>query len=172
MSISLKFHSAVEVAFVKGFMRASVILLLLLLCYACQTNDFNLSIIDTRSGAIIKRFPMKDGDEFVVKFIHSVVKEPVYESFRIDTRGTIFLKQVKFRKIGVGYGKYIPTVYPLKVIDGWYYMNPNVEVRAPIKYRVGFVAQHTLVVGGEDHLFSKWVEPGEGLGILVEKAFE
>ena len=147
---------------------ASAILIPSLLFYGCH-NDFYLHIIDPRSKAIVERFSLKEGEEFTVKFIHSVVKEPVHESFYIDSGGRIILKEVEFRKICVGYGKHIPTLFPLMERDGWHYMRPNVKVQAPLRYRVGYVAEHTLVIKGRDYPFSEWMEPGEALEIVAEK---
>jgi hypothetical protein len=131
---------------------------------ACKTHYW-LEIIDGGSGATVKRIPINEGETFTVRFIHSVVKAPIFESFYIDRQGKIILNEVKFKKIGVGYGKYIPTLYSLTQRDGWYYMS-NLSVSVVLNYRVGFIANHTLLSRGKEYPFSEMVSPGELLNIV------
>lgn len=142
-------------------------LILSLSVVSCKTH-FCLQIIDGQSGSVMKSIPMEQGEPFTVKFIHSVEKAPILESFYIDREGNIILKEVKFKKIGVGYGKYLPTLYPSEQRNGWYYMS-NINVPAILTYRVGYVANHTLVVRRCDYPFSKFVLPGDLLKIVTAR---
>lgn len=139
-------------------------LLFLLFVVSCKTH-FCLQIIDGQSGSVVKNIRIGQGETFTVKFIHSVEKAPIFESFYIDREGRIILKDVKFKKIGVGYGRYLPTRYPLEQRNGWYYMS-NINVPATLTYRVGYVANHTLVVRGYDYPFAEFVPPGDLLKIV------
>ena len=139
----------------------------LVLVVSCRTSYY-LEIIDGQSGSIVKRILIDEGEIFTIKFIHSVEKAPIFESCYIDLKGRIVLKEVKFKKIGVGYGKYLPTLYPLEQRSGWYYMS-NINVPAKLAYRVGYVANHTLVVRGKHYPFSELVPPGDLLKIVPTK---
>lgn len=143
------------------------ILILMQALTACKTQYW-LEIIDGRSAEIVEKIAIKEGEIFSVRFIHSVEKSPIIESFYINHQGKIILKEVKFKKIGVGYGKYIPTLYPLTQRDGWYYMS-KISVPVLLNYRVGFVANHTLIVGGKEYPFSEMVPAGELLSIVPEQ---
>lgn len=142
-------------------------LILLLSLVSCKTY-FCLQIIDGQSGSIVESIRIEQGETFTVKFIHSVEKAPIFESFYLDHEGRIILKEVKFKKIGVGYGRYLPTLYPSKQRNGWYYMS-NINVPVALAYRVGYVANHTLVVRGCDYPFSEFVPPGDLLKIVCAR---
>lgn len=136
-----------------------------LVFFASCKNVYHLQIIDCKSNSIAKRIVIKEAETFTIKFIHSVEKAPVLESFCIDHAGRIILKEVKFKEIGVGYGRYLPTLYPSEERNGWYYMTgTGVPVR--LRYRVGYIANHTLVARGNEYPFSEFVAPGD----LVEIA--
>lgn len=137
------------------------------LCASCRAS-YCLELLDGQSGALIKTIAIKEGETFTVKFIHSVEKGPILESFYIDRDGNIVLKEVKFKKIGVGYGKYIPTLYPSAYKDGWYYMK-DINVPAVLNYRVGYIADHTLVVRDRDYSFKEMIPSGELLKIVARK---
>lgn len=134
---------------------------------SCKTYFF-LQIIDGQSGSIMKSIRIEQGESFTVKFIHSVEKAPIFEFFYVDQKGRIILKEVKFKKIGVGYGRYLPTLYPSEQRNGWYYMS-NINVPVTLAYRVGYVANHTLVIQGRDYSFSEFVPPGDLLKIVCAR---
>jgi hypothetical protein len=142
-------------------------LFLSLFLVACN-HGYLLNIVDGDSGEILKSLPVGESEIFTIKFIHSVVNAPIHEFCYVDGWGRIILKEVKYKKIGVGYGKYIPTRYHSVQREGWYWMS-NIEEPVTLSYRVGYIANHTLVVRGHEHPFSDFVPPGELLKIFPVK---
>jgi len=129
---------------------------------------YSLDILDGKTGALLKKIPIRQGEVFRVKFIHSVEKAPIIEAFYISNNGDIILKEVKFKKIGVGYGKYIPTLYPSVYEDGWHRMK-DINVPVVLNYRIGYVADHTLAVRSRNYLFKDFMPAGELLKIVATK---
>ena len=60
-----------------------------------------LVIRDSASGKTYGSWPMEEGDEFAIEFIHSVNQSPVREIFTIE-EGMIRLQKMSFYSIGAG----------------------------------------------------------------------
>ena len=56
------------------------------------------------SGEIIASLPVKTGDRFVIRYIHSVDRTPIFEQFRLDEEKGIILEKTWFTMFGAGLG--------------------------------------------------------------------
>ena len=162
----LKFNNKIIYAFIV----LSILALIGLIFCACNGNLYYLELLDGETGLTKKRLPIDVGEAFSIQFIHSVEKTPVIETFYVNSDGNIILKKVKFKKIGVGYGKYIRTLYPSSYKNGWFYME-EIHKQAILNYRVGYIAKHTLLLRHQTYSFEMLVPPGGLLKIVVRSIF-
>ncbi len=63
-----------------------------------------LVVSDFTSGKIIASLPVRTGDRFVIRYIHSVDKTPIFEQFRLDEEKGIILEKTWFKMFGAGLG--------------------------------------------------------------------
>jgi hypothetical protein len=107
-----------------------------------------LEILDTASGKVLGSWPVDNGAEFSIEFIHSVNQSPVRETFKIDER-QIRPVSVRFYSFGAGMqadleeGQTMSRDGNAMIISGF---NRTFTV---LNYIVGTVSDHLLFVNGE-----------------------
>ena len=82
-----------------------VIIIITLICFIPIQRLF---LIENKSGKILKSFPIKNGEEFTVYFIHSVERTPWYEIYYVNNDNEIYLKETRFYSYGAG----LPSTTP------------------------------------------------------------
>lgn len=108
------------------------------------------------------------GEEFVLSFIHSVNRRPVYDTLRADDKRIIIVKS-RFDSFGAGMPDSSTDEGTLKVMgDGWLEWTVNRPV-TDFVVRVGRVANHTLILKGREIPLSRLAEPGSALSFRVRK---
>jgi len=78
----------------------------------------HLVVRDLDSGRIILALKVKTGDRFIIRYIHSVDKKPIFEQFRLDPERGLVLEKTWFRIFGAGLGHW-PGHGQLTQKDGW-----------------------------------------------------
>jgi hypothetical protein len=107
-----------------------------------------LEIRDAASGRVYGRWPLEDGGEFAVEFVHSVNQTPVRETFKAGGR-EILLTAVRFSSFGAGMqsdleeGQIMSRDGDALVITGY-----DRSFRG-LNYIVGTVSDHLLFINGE-----------------------
>ncbi|WP_302295254.1 DUF1850 domain-containing protein, partial [Pyramidobacter piscolens] len=128
-----------------------------------------LTVTDER-GAVVYLRPVKLGERYTVRFIHSVARRPVDEIYEIAPDCSI-LRETVYDMMGAG----LPTG-PLDgqtftVEDGAYRIR-GFHLRLPaVTYRISKVAaDHTLFVGTDEFKLKQWVSaPGKPLTFSVHE---
>jgi hypothetical protein len=132
----------------------NLILAALVLCAAgimlfmAAERSRRLEIRDASSGRIYGRWPLENGGEFAVEFVHSVNQTPVRETFKSGGR-EILLTAVRFSSFGAGMqsdleeGQTMSRDGDALVITG--YRRSFRE----LNYIVGTVSDHLLFINGE-----------------------
>ena len=69
-----------------------------------KTTGPRLVVSDYASGRIIVSLPVKSGDRFVIRYIHSVDHTPIFEQFRLDPEKGLVLEKTWFTMFGAGLG--------------------------------------------------------------------
>jgi len=107
-----------------------------------------------------------EGDEFVLSFVHSVNRRPVYDTLRVLGDRIVIVKS-RYDSFGAGMpgtpdeeGTF--TILP----DGWIEWTVNREV-PEITVRVGRVANHILSIKGREIPLADLAEPGSALSFRV-----
>ncbi|MBS3778922.1 MAG: DUF1850 domain-containing protein [Desulfovermiculus sp.] len=111
-------------------------------CLGNEQVDQQLVLIHGQSGEIAWSRPIADGEEFSIRYIHSVDKLPVYE-FYINRQGYLVLTGIKVIDFGAGLD--YTGEGDLRMEGKWTYIdNLNREIDS-LPLRVGSIADHTLI---------------------------
>jgi hypothetical protein len=106
---------------------------------------------------------MAEGEDFLLSFIHSVNKRPVYDTIRIKGNHFLIVKS-RFDSFGAGMpeGSHIGE-------DGWLKWNVN-RLVPELTLFVGWVANHTLHLKGQVIPLARLAEAGTLLSLRIENA--
>jgi hypothetical protein len=127
-----------------------------------------LEIADADTGRVVLCAEMADGEEFVLAFVHSVNKRPVYETLRA-ARDHLVIVGSRFDSFGAGMPESSSGEGTLRRgADGWLEWTVNRPVPEVI-VRVGRVANHTLTLKGRDIPLAALAHPGTPLSLRAEK---
>ena len=127
-----------------------------------------LEIVDDRSGRVVFCAPVQPGEEFVISFVHSVNRRPVYDTVRVEADHLVIAKS-RFDTFGAGMPEASTQDGKLTVAeDGWLEWTVN-RPTPEITVRVGRVADHTVHYKGRDIRLSDLAEPGSALTLRVRK---
>jgi hypothetical protein len=109
---------------------------------------------------------MIDGEEWMISYVHSVNRRPVYDDLRIEGKG-IRIVRSRFDTFGAGMPETSTPENPLRVgADGWLEYTVNRQV-LDITIFVGRVAGHVLHIKGREIPFASLAEPGTALRFSV-----
>jgi hypothetical protein len=127
-----------------------------------------LEITATGTGLGLWCTPVQVGEEFVLSFIHSVNRRPVYDTLRAQSDSIVIVKS-RFDAFGAGMPESSTEEGTLALLpDGW--LEWTVNRRVPeIILRVGRVANHTLMFRGREIRLADLAEPGSALSFRVRR---
>jgi hypothetical protein len=106
---------------------------------------------------------MAENEEFVLSFIHSVNKRPVFDTLRMEGNQLLIVKS-RFDSFGAG----MPEGSQMGQ-DGWLEWVVNRPV-PEVTLFVGWVANHSLRVKGREIPLTELAEPGTLLSLRAGKA--
>jgi hypothetical protein len=143
---------------------AIIILILLLL-----TNFYNINVLTFehfQEEEILLTFKVGEGDEFIVKWIHSVELTPWEEIFRIDSNNNIILDRTRFQQFGAGVPDFAGKTVEIK--DG-YITYGEINQKIPLlPYGISNFAKHTLVFNDVEYPLYELVPDGDRINIYTE----
>jgi hypothetical protein len=144
---------------------AIIILILLLL-----TNFYSINVLTFehfQEEEILLTFKVEEGDEFIVKWIHSVELTPWEEIFRIDSNNNIILDRTRFQQFGAGVPDFAGKTVEIK--DG-YITYGEINQKIPLlPYGISNFAKHTLVFNDVEYPLYELVPDGDRINIYTEK---
>jgi hypothetical protein len=110
--------------------------------------EFCLELVDTGIGRIVHTTPMAAGSCFTLRYIHSVEKTPVFETYRINAAGDIYLQETTVKSSGYG----LPTAettghYSFQ--NGWLRITDFNQKINPLIFRVSYLNDMLLIF--DDH---------------------
>lgn len=145
---------------------AAIIILTLLLL----TNFYNMNVLTFehfQEEEILLTFKVEEGDEFIVKWIHSVELTPWEEIFRIDSNNNIILDRTRFQQFGAGVPDFAGKTVEIK--DG-YITYGEINQKIPLlPYGISNFAKHTLVFNDVEYPLYELVPDGDRINIYTEK---
>lgn len=121
------------------------------LCFflAVSASRQTLVLYNTETGDVIRTFSVSEGSEFSVSFVHSVNLSPVTDVFVVKD-GRLYADRTVYSAFGAGVQS---TLEPGQTLS--YDKNGNMVVSGfntvfpEVKYIVGTVYDHVLVIGDE-----------------------
>jgi hypothetical protein len=127
-----------------------------------------LEIVNVNSGQMVLCADMADGEDFVLSFVHSVNKRPVYDTLRAARDHLVIVKS-RFDAFGAGMPESSTEEGTLRVAeDGWLEWTTNRPVPEVI-VRVGRVAEHRLRLKGRSIPLKDLAEPGAPLSMQIHQ---
>jgi len=143
---------------------AIIILTLLLL-----TSFYNINVLTFehfQEEEILLTFKVEEGDEFIVKWIHSVELTPWEEIFRVDSSNNIILDRTRFQQFGAGVPDFAGKTVEIK--DG-YITYGEINQKIPLlPYGISNFAKHTLVFNDVEYPLYELVPDGDRINIYTE----
>jgi hypothetical protein len=128
-----------------------------------------LEIVDGRSGRVAFCARIQNNEEFVLAFVHSVNRRPVYDTLRAERDHLVIVKS-RFDAFGAGMPEASTSEGTLAVApDGWLEWTVNRSV-PEVTVRVGRVADQLLHLKGRKIRLSDLSEPGSALTFRVRNA--
>jgi hypothetical protein len=125
-----------------------------------------LEIARADTGQVTLCADMAAEEEFVLSFVHSVNKRPVYDTLRVARDHLVIVKS-RFDAFGAGMPETSTEQGTFRVAeDGWLEWTINRPLPEVI-VRVGWVANHTLRLKGRETRLADLAEPGTPLAMRV-----
>jgi hypothetical protein len=126
-----------------------------------------IEIVD-RSGNVVFCTRAVVEQEFVLSFVHSVNRRPVYDTLRVE-RDHLVVVRSRYDSFGAGMPEASTPEGTLTVAkDGWLEWTVNRPV-PEITVRVGWVADHTFLIKDREIRLADLAEPGQPLTMRVRK---
>jgi len=122
-----------------------------------------LRVANVKKAELLFCARMAENEEFVLSFIHSVNKRPVFDTLRIEGNQLLIVKS-RFDSFGAG----MPEGSQMGQ-DGWLEWVVNRPV-PEVTLFVGWVANHSLRLKGREIPLSDLAEPGTLLSLRAGKA--
>jgi hypothetical protein len=127
-----------------------------------------IELVDGSSGRVALCERVRRGEEFVIAFVHSVNRRPVFDTLRAEADHLVIVKS-RFDAFGAGMPEASTAEGTLTVAkDGWLEWTVNRSV-PDVTVRVGRVADHMLHLKGREIRLSDLAEPGTPLTVRVSK---
>lgn len=128
-----------------------------------------LNITTVRNNSVLLCARIADGEEFILSFIHSVNKRPVYDTIRRE-RDHLLIMKSRFDSFGAGMPEGSTERMKLQFgEDGWLEWTVNRPV-PEVSFFVGWVANHSLRIKGRNIALTDLTEPGTLLSLKIQKA--
>ncbi len=158
-------RSVKEVVFSKKICYGLLLLVIFVLLMIVQIPVLTLKHF--QGEQVLFSFYVKEGDEFTVKWIHSVELTPWEEIFRIDDQNEIVLDRTRFQQYGAG----VPDecAGELCYEDGYIvYRNINQKIDS-LPYGISDFAKHQFVFKDRTVNLYEIVPDGDRIYFYTEK---
>ena len=127
-----------------------------------------LEIRNANSGQVLLCADMADGEEFVLSFIHSVNKRPVYDTLRAARDHLVIVKS-RFDAFGAGMPESSTEDGTLRVAEGGWLEWTTHRPVPDVVVRVGRVAEHALHLKGRSVPLKDLAEPGTPVSMQMRQ---
>jgi len=110
-----------------------------------------LCLRDGDTGKLYATFPMEEGGEFAVYFIHSVNKTPVWDMYQVRG-GEIYVVGTRYSGFGAGVPTELAPGQTLTYDENGDMLITGMALKMDrLAYVVGTVADHVCVIDGAEH---------------------
>jgi hypothetical protein len=147
---------------VSGFTTIFLIILLimavLLIGFGRSRSDHYLEVID-EGGKVLLTLPLNKGEEFSLRYLHSVHHTPVKEIFQASPTGELILVATEFSSFGVG-TPFLPEEGELTAINGSLLLKGLDRSFPELSLRPLAFTEYQLLHRGTVYLLTDYVESG------------
>ncbi len=149
--------------FPKYFFICAILFFLLICLFPIKV----LQARDFRSGTYLKSWRLKDGEDFSIKYTHSVELTEVVEIYQIQ-KNTIILKETYFKSYGAGLPATTP--YTFEITDRGFRIYNIDEIMTDLVYRTGAEkADHRIIIRDQENRFLDFSAPRQGVKLHMNK---
>ncbi len=150
---------------------ATVLITLLFICAAGCIRPIidsgrTLCITDKDTETILWSASVKDGDQFILEYTHSVHKTLVKDYFRITDDRNIVLTKTAFSTLGAGMP--YETEYEFIIEDGFFVIENIDRSVDSIMLRIVPIADHRLVLADQIVSMNDLVSPGTLIAVTIQ----
>lgn len=133
-----------------------------------------LLVLSDSAGKELLAVPMEEGDEFAIRYIHSVAQSPVEDWFSVEDN-TIFLEKTVYQDFGAGLPHEADEGQVMGFGDGHISISGFHRPLPTFDQRVGRIANHTLLLEQENAArreipLNTLVRPGQAITFSVRPA--
>lgn len=157
----------------RSFINKSIIILLsvFFIFFVLMVPFFpHIMIIHGESQNIVLQKSIRSGENFSIKFTHSIHLTPVQETYSIDKNLNIVLSQLSFDTYGVGIPSDLQDGEKIELKNGKIIIKNMNRIFPYINLRVGqVIADHRLLFENESVILSEVVKPGSFIQIRAKK---
>ena len=130
-----------------------------------QKNPPQLVISNFSTTEIIAALPVTAGEKFILRYIHSVDKTPIFEEFRLDLKQGLVLEKTWFTMFGAGLGHW-PGHGDLSQNKEWITIDNIEQPLGSFILRIGALSVgHTIIYHDREINLSR---RAPGVRVLVE----
>lgn len=118
-------------------------------------------------GRVLYERQVAPGDEFEIRYTHSVARTVVLEKFRVRPDGKITVFETIYQDFGAGLPSELDEGAQVEVGPGGVRITGMERVMSSIPLRVGSIARHQIAFGSDVVDLISLVESGERVDIAV-----
>ncbi len=122
------------------------------------------------SGKVLAYIPLSEGDQFQMKYTHSIHLSDVVESYVVTKDQEIKQFELMYEDFAIGMPENASEGETFEHSDGKYYLKNMDKIFPSFDLRIGKVrANHTLIVGKNEYPLSHYMEPGTWVRLKIER---
>lgn len=122
------------------------------------------------TGNVLAYIPLKEQNQFKIKYTHSIHLSDVVESYRITKDGNIKQYELMYEDFAIGMPENASDGEIFEQKDGKYYIKNMNRVFPLFDLRIGEVrANHTVIFKEKEYPLSNYIEPGTWIRIKTKK---
>ena len=110
--------------------------------------EFRLELLDTGTDRVVHAAPAPAGSRFTLQYMHSVEKTPVFETYRVDDSGDIYLQETTVKSSGYGLPE-VESTSSFSFKNGWLRITKLNRKISPLVFRVSYLNDMFLIF--DDH---------------------
>jgi hypothetical protein len=144
----------------------AVVLVIVLVIVLMRPRTMVLQVV-AGGGRVLYERQAAPGDEFEIRYTHSVARTLVLEKFRVTPDRQILLYETVYQDFGAGLPSELDEGAQVEVGPGGVRITDMERVMSSIPLRVGSIARHQIVLGSDVVDLISLVESGERVDITV-----
>lgn len=143
----------------------STIFLILLFLLAVYPIGMHL-VVEEKTGKKLVDESIFTGDNISIKFIHSVEKVNVTETYMVQSDKKLLLKRAVYGSMGAGLPS--DTSYNITLKDGEYQIENIDKIFNSVEFITGNIPKHSVIVHNTEYPIYSMSEEGKPLSLYIE----